>query len=154
MKIVRIVFALGLIVIASAATAQIKKVLADKIIATVGDKYILRSDVDNALADYKRQAQGQENIELPTPCQVIEGQLIRKALVLQAEKDSILVTEEEIEVAIDGRIRNFIQQFGSKEVLEEVAGRSIFQLKDCMKVKCRSPKSSCILKRIVISKNM
>jgi len=130
MKIVRIVFALGLIVIASAATAQIKKVLADKIIATVGDKYILRSDVDNALADYKRQAQGQENIELPTPCQVIEGQLIRKALVLQAEKDSILVTEEEIEVAIDGRIRNFIQQFGSKEVLEEVAGRSIFQLKD------------------------
>ena len=83
MKIVRIVFALVLIVIASTATAQIKKVLADKIIATVGDKYILRSDVDNALADYKRQAQGQENIELPTPCQVIEGQLIRKALVLQ-----------------------------------------------------------------------
>jgi len=130
MKIVRILFALGLIAITSAATAQIKKVLADKIIATVGDKYILRSDVENALADYKRQAQGQENIELPSACQVIEGQLIRKALVLQAEKDSILVTEEEIEVAIDGRIRNFIQQFGSKEVLEEVAGRSIFQLKD------------------------
>ena len=101
MKIVRIVFALGLIVIASTATAQIKKVLADKIIATVGDKYILRSDVDNALADYKRQAQGQENIELPSACQVIEGQLIRKALVLQAEKDSILITEEEIEVIPD-----------------------------------------------------
>ena len=130
MKIVRIVFALVFIVIASTATAQIKKVLADKIIATVGDKFILRSDVDNALADYKRQAQGQENIELPSACQVIEGQLIRKALVLQAEKDSILITEEEIEVAIDGRIRNFIQQFGSKEVLEEVAGRSVFQLKD------------------------
>ena len=117
MKIVRILFALGLIAITSAANAQIKKVLADKIIATVGDKYILRSDVDNALADYKRQAQGQENIELPSACVVIEGQLIRKALVLQAEKDSILITEEEIEVAIDGRIRNFIQQFGSKEVL-------------------------------------
>jgi peptidyl-prolyl cis-trans isomerase SurA len=130
MKIVRFVFALIMLATASSATAQIKKVLADKIIATVGDKYILRSDVDNAIADYKRQAQGQENIELPTACQVIEGQLIRKALVLQAEKDSILVTEEEVENAIDGRIRNFIQQFGSKEVLEEVAGRSVFQLKD------------------------
>ncbi len=130
MKIVRFVFALIILATASSATAQIKKVLADKIIATVGDKYILRSDVDNAIADYKRQAQGQENIELPTACQVIEGQLIRKALVLQAEKDSILVTEEEVENAIDGRIRNFIQQFGSKEVLEEVAGRSVFQLKD------------------------
>jgi peptidyl-prolyl cis-trans isomerase SurA len=130
MKIIRFVFAFILLVTASSASAQIKKVLADKIIATVGDKYILRSDVDNAIADYKRQAQGQENIELPTACQVIEGQLIRKALVLQAEKDSILVTEEEVENAIDGRIRNFIQQFGSKEVLEEVAGRSVFQLKD------------------------
>jgi peptidyl-prolyl cis-trans isomerase SurA len=130
MKIVRFVFAFILLATASSASAQIKKVLADKIIATVGDKYILRSDVDNAIADYKRQAQGQENIELPTACQVIEGQLIRKALVLQAEKDSILVTEEEVENAIDGRIRNFIQQFGSKEVLEEVAGRSVFQLKD------------------------
>jgi peptidyl-prolyl cis-trans isomerase SurA len=130
MKIVRFVFVFIILATASSASAQIKKVLADKIIATVGDKYILRSDVDNAIADYKRQAQGQENIELPTACQVIEGQLIRKALVLQAEKDSILVTEEEVENAIDGRIRNFIQQFGSKEVLEEVAGRSVFQLKD------------------------
>jgi peptidyl-prolyl cis-trans isomerase SurA len=60
MKIIQIAFALGLMVIATSATAQIKKVLADKIIATVGDKYILRSDIDNAIADYKRQAQGQE----------------------------------------------------------------------------------------------
>lgn len=138
MKIVRFVFAFILLVTASSASAQIKKVLADKIIATVGDKYILRSDVDNAIADYKRQAQGQENIELPTACQVIEGQLIRKALVLQAEKDSILVTEEEVENAIDGRIRNFIQQFGSKEVLEEVAGRSVFQLKDDFRTMIRN----------------
>jgi hypothetical protein len=56
MKIVRIVFALGLIVIASTATAQIKKVLADKIIATVGDKYILRSDVDIDLSGDRRAA--------------------------------------------------------------------------------------------------
>ena len=124
MKIVRFVFALSLVAIASCANAQIKKVLADKIVATVGDKYILRSDVDNAIADYKRQSQGQENIELPTACQVIEGQLIRKALVLQAEKDSILITEEEIENAIDGRIRNFIQQFGTLNSTSVVSPKS------------------------------
>lgn len=134
MKIARFAFIIGLVAFATGINAQVKKVLADKIIATVGDKYILRSDVDNAIADYKRQAQGQENLVLPTPCEVIEGQLIRKALVLQAEKDSINITEEEIENAIDGRIRNFIQQFGSKEVLEEVAGRSVFQLKDDFRI--------------------
>ena len=32
-------------------------------------------------------------------CQILEGQLIRKALVLQAQKDSIPVSEEEIDAA-------------------------------------------------------
>ena len=74
------------------AVAQSKKILADKIIGAVGDKYILKSDVENAIADFKRQAQGQEGVSIPTQCMIIESQLIRKALVLQAEKDSISVT--------------------------------------------------------------
>jgi peptidyl-prolyl cis-trans isomerase SurA len=152
MKIVRFVFILGLVAFATCANAQIKKVLADKIIATVGDKYILRSDVDNAIADYRRQAQGQEDVRLPSACEVIEGQLIRKALVLQAEKDSILITEEEVENAIDGRIRNFIQQFGSKEVLEEVAGRSVFQLKDDFRTLIREQRLAEEMQNKIIDK--
>ncbi len=130
MKLHSLVLTVLLLTVSLFSEAQVKKVLADKIIGAVGDKYILKSDVDNAIADYKRQAQGQENAVIPTPCQIIEGQLIRKALVLQSEKDSIVVTEEEVETAIDSRIRNFMQQFGSKEALEEVAGRSVFQLKE------------------------
>jgi peptidyl-prolyl cis-trans isomerase SurA len=45
--------------------AQPKKVIADKIIGQVGDKIILRSDVVNAIADYKRQ--GQEAQLPPNP---------------------------------------------------------------------------------------
>ena len=130
MKLHSVVLTVLLLAVSVLSEAQVKKVLADKIIGAVGDKYILKSDVDNAIADYKRQAQGQENAVIPNACQIIEGQLIRKALVLQSEKDSIVVTEEEVETAIDSRIRNFMQQFGSKEALEEVAGRSIFQLKE------------------------
>ena len=130
MKLHSLVLTVLLLTVSLFSEAQVKKVLADNIIGAVGDKYILKSDVDNAIADYKRQAQGQENAVIPTPCQIIEGQLIRKALVLQSEKDSIVVTEEEVETAIDSRIRNFMQQFGSKEALEEVAGRSVFQLKE------------------------
>jgi peptidyl-prolyl cis-trans isomerase SurA len=138
MKIVSIVF--SLVLLSVTAKAQVKKVLADKIVATVGDKFILRSDIDNSIADYKRQAQGQEGVTIPSVCQIMEGQLIRKALVLQAEKDSIIVTEDEIQNAIDSRIRQFLQQFGSKEVLEEVAGRSIFQLKDDFKILIKEQK--------------
>ena len=130
MKIVSLVFCVLFLSFSVQSKAQVKKVLADKIVGTVGDKFILKSDIENALSDYKRQAQGQENVIIPSTCQVVEQQLIRKALVLQAEKDSILVTEDEIENSIETRIRGFIQQFGSKEVLEEVAGRSVIQLKE------------------------
>ena len=132
--------------------AQVKKVLADKIVGTVGDKYILKSDIENSILDMKRQAQGQENVILPSSCQVVEQQLMRKALVLQAEKDSILVTEEEVESAIDSKIRNFLQQFGSKEVLEEVAGRSIFQLKEDFRTMIKEQKLAEEMQKKVVDK--
>ena len=118
MKLISIAFSLFCLTMSFSAKAQVKKVLADKIVATVGDKFILKSDVENAISDFKRQAQGQDNVIIPTECKMIEGQLIRKSLVLQAMKDSINVTEEEVEVAMESRIRNYIQQFGSREVLE------------------------------------
>ncbi|KAF0242561.1 MAG: hypothetical protein FD183_339, partial [Chitinophagaceae bacterium] len=110
--------------------AQSKKVIADKIVGQVGDKIILRSDIMNAIADLKRQVQGQENALIPTECQVLESQLIRKALLLQAQKDSLSVGEDEIEAELDNRIRQTIQQYGSKDILEEIAGKTIYQLKD------------------------
>lgn len=130
MKLHRVILSILFLTITVFAHAQVKKVIADKIVGAVGDKYILKSDIDNAIADYKRQAQGQEGAIIPTACQVLEGQLIRKALVLQSEKDSLVVTDEEVENMIDSKIRRFIAEFGSKEALEEIAGKSIFQLKE------------------------
>jgi len=124
------------------ASAQTKKVVADKIVGQVGDKIILRSDIQNALADLKRQAQGQENTILPTECQVMEGQLIRKALVLQAQKDSLHVSDEELDAALDNQIRYSIQQYGSKEVLEEIAGKTVYQIKEDFKDGFRERKLS------------
>ena len=130
MKLHRVILSILFLTNTVFAQAQVKKVIADKIVGAVGDKYILKSDIDNAIADYKRQAQGQEGAIIPTACQVLEGQLIRKALVLQSEKDSLVVTDEEVENMIDSKIRRFIAEFGSKEALEEIAGKSIFQLKE------------------------
>ena len=121
------------------SNAQTMKVVADKIVGQVGDKIILKSDIVNAISDMKRQAQGQE-IQLPTECQVLEGQLIRKALVLQAQKDSLSVSEEEIEAALDNQVRMFIQSYGSKEVLEEIAGKTVYQIKEDFKEAFREKK--------------
>lgn len=121
------------------AQAQTMKVVADKIVGQVGDKIILKSDIINSIADLKRQSQGQD-IQLPSECQVLESQLIRKALVLQAQKDSLNVSEEEIEAALDNQVRMFIQSYGSKEVLEEIAGKTVYQIKEDFKEAFREKK--------------
>ena len=110
--------------------AQPQKVVADKIVAVVGDKIILKSDIDNSLSDMQRQG-----VEIPAngKCLILEQSLGIKALVLQAQKDSIPITDEEIETDIDNRIRGFISQYGSKEELERIAGKSVYQIKEDFK---------------------
>ena len=124
----KIWFAAFSVLVASATMAQ-QKVVADKIVGIVGDKIILKSEIFIANEDFKRNG-GQEQ----DPCVLLDGMLVQKALVLQAEKDSIPVTEEEIDAEIDQKIRYFIQQYGSKEALEQIAGRSIYQMKDEFRV--------------------
>jgi len=117
----------GFISVSAAQNSQPKKIIADKIVAVVGDKVILKSDIDNSIIDMQRQ-----NIEIPANarCLMLEQAMGIKALVLQAQKDSLPVTDEEVETIIDNRIRGFIAQFGSKEELEKVAGKTIYQLKE------------------------
>lgn len=110
-----------------AVSAQ--KIVADKIIAQIGDKIILRSDITNAIEDYKRQ--GMEDQLPPNPeCAFMQGQLIQKTLVIQAEKDSLFVEDDELEALLDNRIRYFISQYGSQDMLEQIAGRTVYEIKE------------------------
>jgi peptidyl-prolyl cis-trans isomerase SurA len=109
------------------ALSQTKKVVADKIIGKVGDRIILKSDIANAIADIQRN--GGEVPPNPD-CLLMEGELIKKALVLQAEKDSLVVEEADIEAEIENRIRYFMRMYGGKEAVEEISGRSIYQMKE------------------------
>ncbi|HRN79061.1 MAG TPA: peptidylprolyl isomerase [Ferruginibacter sp.] len=128
---------LCIILAATMLYAQPYKVVADKIIAVVGNKVILQSDVDNTILDMQRQG-------VPVPenaeCLVLEQSMGMKALVLQAEKDSIPVSEEEVETSIENQIRGFINAYGSKDELERVAGRSVYQIKEDFKESFRERK--------------
>lgn len=112
---------------ALAAKAQPRKAVVDKIVAVVGDRIILYSDIRNSIEDARRQGSTvPENAE----CMLMEQALISKVLMLQAEKDSLPVTDEEVEAELDQRIRYFVNQLGTREALEEYAGKTIYQIKD------------------------
>ncbi len=129
MKKISLYFLLGMLAFAGKNYAQSQKIVADQIIAKVGDKIILKSDIDNAISDYKRQGQ---DVQLPTnpECAFLEGQLVQKVLVLQAQKDSILISDDEVDALLDNQIRYFINQYGSQDVLEQIAGKTVYQLKE------------------------
>lgn len=129
------------------AQPQPKKVSADKIVAVVGDKIILKSDIDNAIVDMQRQG-----VEVPenAGCMTLEQAMGIKALVLQAEKDSLPVTDEEIESDIDNQIRYFISQYGSKDELEKIANKSIYQLKEDFKEGFRDRKLAQAMRNKIV----
>ena len=112
-------------VISVACKAQPQKVVADKISGIVGDRIILQSDITNSIEDIKRRGGTTPDNAF---CMIMEQALISKVLMLQAEKDSLPVTEDEVEAELENRIRYFVNQVGTEEALVEMAGKSIYQI--------------------------
>jgi peptidyl-prolyl cis-trans isomerase SurA len=132
------------------ARADTQKVVADKIAGVVGDRIILRSDLINEILDRQRR---NENIPDNANCLVMEQALALKALVLQAEKDSLQVSDEELESQMENQIRGFIQSYGSKEALEQIAGRTVYQIKEDMRVPFKERKLAELMRNKIVDGN-
>ncbi|MEO6316870.1 MAG: peptidylprolyl isomerase [Chitinophagaceae bacterium] len=133
----QIIFSAFFLLSAVTVFAQPQKVVADKVVAIVGDKIILQSEITNEILDRQRR---NEAVPENANCIVMEQALTLKALVLQAEKDSLVVSEEELESLLDNQVRGFVQAYGSKEALEQIAGRTVYQIKEDFRVSFKERK--------------
>ena len=129
------------------AAAQPRKVVADKIAGVVGDKIILLSDIKNSVADIVRRG---ETVPPNAECMIMEQAVVSKVMMLQAQKDSLPVTDEDVEADLDNRIRTYISQFGSQEAVEELAGKTIYQIKDDARESVREQKLAGAMQRKVV----
>ena len=80
----------------------------------------------------------------------MEQALTLKALVLQAEKDSLQVSEEELESLLDNQVRGFVQAYGSKEALEQIAGRTVYQIKEDFRVSFKERKQAELMRNKIV----
>lgn len=103
------------------------KPAADKIIAIVGDKIILLSDLENSLVNQRKQY---PNLPPNANCMILEQMMSQNILTLQAEKDSLPLGDDEVEQQLEHRIRYFESLYGSQQKMEQVLGMSIYQIKD------------------------
>lgn len=96
----------------------------DKVIGVVGKYPILLSDLQNNILE--RENQG----EPINQCNAFETLVFQKLLVAQADRDSITVSDQEVDTELDRRMSYYIQQFGSEEKLEQFYGKRTNVLKD------------------------
>jgi peptidyl-prolyl cis-trans isomerase SurA len=60
------------------------------------------------------------------------------------------VTDEEVEAELDQKIRYYINQLGTQEALEEVAGKSIYQIKDDARPTVKEQKLAAAMQRKIV----
>lgn len=115
------------LVLSSAFSSLAQQPAADKIIAVVGNKIILQSELGTHMFMGRREG---EDMDDSVSCEILQNMLAEKLLVEQAARDSVFVDDAQVEGELDNRIRRYMQEYGSKERMEQYLGKTIYQIKD------------------------
>ena len=105
----------------------------DGVVAIVGDEIILRSELLQVAQVYAIQM----GLNLRTQTEEVEklkGEILQnliheKVYLSRAGIDSIEVTDQQVEAALDGRIQEMVRRLGSQEKVEESFGAPIQKIK-------------------------
>lgn len=116
----------ALVGLISVSTQAYSQDLVDKVVAIVGTKVILHSDIEKQYVQYVAQG-GVETSDVR--CTILDQLLLQKLMINQADIDSVTVADAQVEGELDRRMRYYIKQIGSEEKLEEYFHTSIRQLK-------------------------
>jgi peptidyl-prolyl cis-trans isomerase SurA len=109
---------------------QAQKTNLDKVVAVVGSNIILLSDLNQQYAIYLNQGNPADE---KAKCYFLQQMLVQKLLKQQAEIDSIMVDDSQVDDELDKRMRYQIQRMGGQERLEQFLQKSVLQYKDEMR---------------------
>lgn len=124
-------FKIAMVLLPVLAFSQPKnKQLVDGIAAVVGSEIILISDIQMQYEASQRQvAEGMEFTE----CMVFSEMLLQKLLLHQAEVDSVMVSDDDVEGQLEARFVNLSQQMGGEQAVERYYEKSVYELKEEMR---------------------
>jgi peptidyl-prolyl cis-trans isomerase SurA len=106
---------------------QAQDKVVDEIVAIVGGHPVLWSDVENQYQQIRMQGGAGDPVMMR--CRIFEDILVQKLLLYQAEVDSLVVDDDQVDSELDRRLRYYIMQFGSQEKLEEFYDKTIVEFK-------------------------
>lgn len=99
----------------------------DEVVAVVGDKRILYSDIEQSYLQQKAEG---GKLDESSKCSILENMLVQKLLLNQSEIDSLEVTDSQVDQELDSRMKYFINAIGSQEKLEEYFKKTTLEIKE------------------------
>jgi peptidyl-prolyl cis-trans isomerase SurA len=117
-------FKLLLIFVVVATASYSQQVVLDKVIGVIGKYPVLLSDLQNTMLEQSKREQALNK------CKAFEMLVFQKLLVAQADRDSVVVSDSEVDQELNRRMNYYIQQFGSEEKLEAFYGKRTNIIKD------------------------
>ncbi|MCK6606261.1 MAG: peptidylprolyl isomerase [Ignavibacteriaceae bacterium] len=100
----------------------------DRVVAVVDNEVILQSELD-----FRVQIEAAKlRIDPSSPelkAQILDQMITEKLFYAQAILDSVMVSANEINGQVDYQVQYLLQQYGSKENLEKLYGRSLEKIK-------------------------
>ncbi|MEQ9402649.1 MAG: peptidylprolyl isomerase [Cyclobacteriaceae bacterium] len=100
-------------------------IVIDKIAAKVDNYIILKSDVEKAYLDFLSRG---EYRGANAKCEILRQLIVNKMMVAQAEIDSVIVLDAEVNNNLQQRMSVLLQQFGGEEEVQKAYGKSIVQI--------------------------
>ncbi len=100
----------------------------DKVIASVGNEYILLSEVEEEFS-YARTRDA--NVSEDAKCNILDALIAQKLIVHHAKLDSVIVSDEEVEQELTLRFQSILSQMNNdEEFFRNYYGASIGEMKE------------------------
>jgi peptidyl-prolyl cis-trans isomerase SurA len=103
------------------------QVLVESIAAIVGNEVIYLSDLENTVADIRRNGNKTPYDELK--CNVFQEMLVSKLFLDKARIDSIVVSDDAVDGDLNMRMNDAIRRAGSEEALVEYFKKSMVEIR-------------------------
>jgi len=116
----------GLLFLFLSVQAQQRKSV-DKVIAVLGSDVILLSELNQQYVMYLNSG---NPVDEKIKCIILQQMLVQHLLKQQAEIDSVMVDDKQVDDELDKRMRYQIQRAGGQDKLEEFLNKSVLQYKD------------------------
>ena len=106
---------------------QAQKKSVDKVIAVLGSDVILLSELNQQYVMYLNSG---NPVDEKVKCMILQQMLVQHLLKQQADIDSVMVDDKQVDDELDRRMRAQIQRAGGQDRLEEFLNKSVLQYKD------------------------